>query len=84
MVPRIYTGSVLTVEPIRDPTLIQRNDVVWCKVKGNHYAHLVSAIRSKSGGGLEFQISNNKGRVNGWIGAEKIYGKVIEANGQAI
>jgi len=81
MIPRIYSGSVVTVQPVRDTSDLRPKDVVWCKVKGHLYTHLISAIRTKSGGGLEFQISNNKGRVNGWIGVDKIYGKVTEADG---
>lgn len=84
MIPRIYSGATVTVQPIPEASLLQPKDVVWCKVKGHLYTHLISAIRSKSGGGFEFQISNNKGRVNGWIGFDKIYGKVTEADGMRI
>lgn len=35
-----------------------------CKVNGTEYLHLIKAIQ-----GSRFQIGNNKGRINGWIGA---------------
>jgi len=47
-------------------------DIVYCKVKGNYYTHLVSAVDSKKG----CQISNNSGYVNGWT--KNIFGKVVE------
>lgn len=46
-------------------------DVVFCKVNGNFYTHLVKA---KGQRGL--LIGNNKGGVNGWT--KQVYGKVIE------
>mgnify|MGYP001087736326 CR=1 FL=1 len=41
---------------------------------GHFYLHKVSAIN----GGKTFQISNNHGHVNGWIGKKCIYGLVVE------
>jgi len=47
-------------------------DIVYCKVKGNLYTHLVKAKDPKRG----VLIGNNKGRLNGW--SRQVYGKVIE------
>lgn len=47
-------------------------DIVYCKVHGNLYTHLVQAIDPKKG----CQIANNKGHVNGWT--KNVFGKVIE------
>ena len=44
------------------------------KVAGHFYLHKISAIK----GGRTFQISNNHGHVNGWIGKKCIYGLVVE------
>ena len=41
-------------------------------MNGSQYIHLVSAIQ-----GPRFQISNNQGRVNGWVTANAIYGKLV-------
>jgi hypothetical protein len=43
---------------------------VLCKVRGAEYLHIVKAIR-----GERFQIGNNRGGINGWIGANGIFGK---------
>lgn len=51
---------------------IQPGDIVYCKVKGSIYTHLVQAIDPKKG----CLISNNKGRINGWT--KNVFGKVIE------
>lgn len=68
MTPLIKSGDLCTVSPVADRQL-QRRDIVLCKVAGNQYLHLISAIR-----GDEIQISNNHGRVNGWTSRDKIYG----------
>lgn len=47
-------------------------DIVYCKVSGFFYTHLVTAKNIKRG----CQISNNQGHVNGWT--KRVYGKVIE------
>jgi hypothetical protein len=70
MVPRIYSGQLCTVEPV--PSELNVNDVVLCRVKGNQYLHLITAIRNN-----QYQISNNKGHVNGWVTRNAIFGKLI-------
>lgn len=70
MRPRIESGQLCTVEPVQAEAL-SKGDIVLCKVKGAQYLHLVSAIQ-----GPRVQISNNKGHVNGWVGAECIYGRL--------
>ncbi len=46
--------------------------IVYCKVKGNFYTHLVKAKNQDKG----LLIGNNKGVINGWT--KQIYGIVIE------
>ena len=41
-------------------------------MNGFQYLHLVKAVQGK-----RFQIGNNRGRINGWIGENAIYGKCI-------
>lgn len=48
------------------------NDRRLCKVRGNEYLHLIKAIQ-----GDRYQIGNNRGLINGWIGATAIFGKLI-------
>ena len=69
---KIESGQLCTVEPIKDPTTLAVGDIVLCKVNGYQYIHLIKAIQ-----GLRIQIGNNRGRINGWITANSIYGKCV-------
>lgn len=71
MTPLIYSGQEHVLAPI---TLeqVKVGDIVYCKVKGKFYTHLVTAKNEDKG----LQISNNHGHVNGWT--KTVYGKVIE------
>jgi hypothetical protein len=66
---KVNSGQLCTVEPV-DPTTLQVGDIVLCKVNGRQYLHLVKAIQ-----GDRFQIGNNRGRINGWVSANCIYGR---------
>lgn len=72
MVPKIRSGQLCTVAPIEDWPALSRGDIVLCRVAGREYLHLVSARQ-----GDRFQISNNKGHINGWIGPGQIFGRLI-------
>lgn len=69
---KIESGQLCTVEPIDNFESLQKGDIVLCKVNGNEYLHLIKAIQ-----GTRFQIGNNRGRINSWIGANSIYGKCV-------
>lgn len=73
MAPRIHSGDLCTVVPVDDAASIQAGDIVLCKVRGNEYLHFVKAIQ-----GDRFQIGNNRGGINGWIGANGIFGKLTK------
>jgi hypothetical protein len=66
---KIESGQLCTVAPV-DTATLQVGDIVLCKVNGREYLHLIKAIQ-----GPRFQIGNNRGRINGWIGAGAIFGK---------
>jgi hypothetical protein len=68
---RIESGELCTVAPV-DPTTIRAGDIVLCKVHGAEYLHLVKAVQDG-----RFQIGNNRGHINGWIGASGIYGRLV-------
>lgn len=68
MMPIIESGQLVTVSP--DTLTVAVGDVVFCKVNGTFYVHLVKAID-----GDRFQIGNNRGRINGWT--KQVFGKVI-------
>ena len=71
MAGKINSGQLCTVFPVTADDL-QVGDIVLCKVNGFQYLHLIKAIQGK-----RFQIGNNRGRINGWIGANGIYGKCV-------
>ncbi len=77
MVPIIKHREPVTLAPV-DTDKLQKGDIVFARVKGNYYTHLISATE-----GERVQISNNRGRVNGWVHKSKVYGIVIEVNGKA-
>jgi hypothetical protein len=72
MTGRIESGQLCTVTPI-DPTMLEVGDIVLCKVGDDEYLHIVKAIQTS-----RYQIGNNRGFINGWIGPEHIYGKCVK------
>ena len=72
MAGRIESGQLCTVEPVQDPATLRVDDIVLCKVHGAEYLHLIKAIQ-----GGRFQIGNNRGYINGWIGANGIFGRCV-------
>lgn len=77
MKPKIESGNQVTVSPNLDD--LKEDDIVFCKVKGNYYVHLVKATK-KEGENTLYLIGNNKGGINGWIGLNSIYGRVTEVS----
>ncbi len=75
MKPKIESGNKVTVSP--DISNLNAGDIAFCKVHGNFYVHLVQAVKVV-GDNKSYLISNNKGRINGWVGSSSIFGKVIE------
>jgi len=71
MVPLIKSKQPVKLEPIiwKDAEI---GDMVYCKVRGNLYTHLVKAKNDKRG----CLIGNNHGRINGWT--KKVFGKVTK------
>jgi SOS-response transcriptional repressor LexA len=69
---KIKSGQLCTVEPVGIATTLSVGDIVLCRVKGHEYLHLIKAIDKN-----RFQIGNNRGRINGWIGQMSIFGKLI-------
>lgn len=71
MIGRIESRQLVTVSP--DTSNVKVDDIVFCKVNGNIYVHLVKAIN-----GDRYLIGNNRGKINGWTQKDKIYGVVIK------
>ena len=70
---RIESGQLYTVEPVLDHTNLEIGEIVLCKVNGNEYLHIIKARQ-----GDRFQIGNNRGFINGWVGVNAIYGRCIK------
>lgn len=70
---KVESGQLCTVEPIADHAALSVGDIVLCRVRAAQYLHLIKAIR-----GDQFQIGNNRGGINGWIGPRAIYGRLVK------
>jgi hypothetical protein len=68
---KIESGQLCTVQPV-ESTSLKVGDIVLCKVNGREYLHLIKAIQ-----GARFQIGNNRGRINGWVTLNAIFGKCV-------
>jgi len=68
---KIESGQLCTVVSLSTEDL-KVGDIVLCKVNGCQSLHLFKAVQGK-----RFQIGNNRGRINGWIGENGIYGKCV-------
>ena len=75
MQPKVKSGQLCTVEPVEDFDALVKGDIVLCKVSGNQYLHFIKARQ-----GERFQIGNNKGGINGWIGTNGVYGILVEVS----
>jgi len=69
---KIESGQLCTVVPLTPEDEIHVGDIVLCKVNGREYIHLVKAKQ-----GERVQIGNNRGRINGWVGRNAIFGRCI-------
>ncbi|GAA2714710.1 hypothetical protein [Actinoplanes palleronii] len=77
MVPLIRSRQLVTVAPV-DPARLEVGDIVLARVAGSTYLHLVSAIQADT---ARVQISNNRGRVNGWTGFARVFGICTAVDG---
>jgi hypothetical protein len=70
MVPLIQSRQNVRVEPV-DATKVEVGDIVLVRVAGTTYLHLRSGVDHDR---ARVQISNNRGRVNGWTSHARAYG----------
>jgi len=73
MRPKVMSGALVTLDPVTGETPLAAGDIVLVKVKGRDYLHLIKAVQ-----GGRFQIGNNRGGINGWVGRNGIYGKAVK------
>lgn len=79
MVPLIRSRQLVTVAPV-DPSTLEVGDIVLARVAGTTYLHLVSAVDQAHG---RVQISNSRGRVNGWTSHHRVFGICTAVDGVA-
>lgn len=72
MIPLIYSGQKHELSPENDWTKCEVGDIVFCRVHGRLFTHLVKAKNNEQG----LQIGNNHGYINGWT--KRVYGKVTK------
>lgn len=70
---KIESGQLCTVEPVVTAMSLEKGDIVLCTVNGSPYLHLILTIQ-----GPRYQIGDNRGHVNGWIGPNQIFGKCVQ------
>lgn len=69
---KVNDGDLVTLEPC-DVAALRPEDIVLVRFRGRDYLHLIKAVN-----GDRFQIGNNRGGINGWVGHNCIYGKAIK------
>lgn len=77
MTPLVRGGQLVRVAPV-DPALVEPGDIVLARVSGTVYLHLVAAVDRPR---RRVLIGNNRGRVNGWTGQERVYGICLAVDG---
>jgi len=71
MTPKLKSRQPVRLAPAtRDQIAV--GDIVFCKVRGSYYTHLVKAKQPDKG----CLIGNNHGHLNGWT--KNVFGKVVE------
>src|SRR5438128_12122261 len=68
---RIESGQLVTLAPVA-PADGKVDDVVLVEWRGNYLLHLVKEIQAD-----QLLIGNNVGKVNGWVSASAVVGRVI-------
>jgi len=71
MLPILKSKQPVKLEPITWEEC-ETGDIVYCRVRGNFYTHLVKGKNLKRG----VLIGNNHGHLNGWT--RQVFGRVIE------
>jgi hypothetical protein len=69
----IKHGQTLTMSPITNPSEIQAGDFVLVKWHQGDIFHIVGEIQ-----GEQFLIVNSLGKVNGWVSAKEILGRITK------
>ena len=77
MVPLIRSRQQVVVAPV-DPSKLEVGDIVLARVAGTVYLHVVSSVDAAR---KRVQISNNRGRINGWTSHDRVFGICVTVDG---
>ncbi|MEE4492894.1 S24 family peptidase [Streptomyces sp. BE230] len=77
MVPLIRSRQQVIVAPV-DQSKLEVGDVVLARVAGTVYLHSVSSVDPAR---KRVQISNNRGRANGWTSRDRVFGICVAVDG---
>ena len=69
MTPILTSKEPVILEPITTLEGIEKGDIVFAKIRGRYYTHLVHGIDKERG----ILLGNNHGHVQGWT--KKVYAK---------
>jgi len=85
MTPKIHSGDQVKIK-VFCTYAYRVGDIVYAKVNGNYYLHLLTAIDTSQGEGdlARFQISNNRGRINGWTDAKNMFGICVQVQDKVL
>ncbi|HYH63980.1 MAG TPA: hypothetical protein VD866_04710 [Urbifossiella sp.] len=72
---RIESGQLVTLAPI-DQADVRADDIVLVAWKGGFLLHLVKDVQDG-----RLLIGNNLGKLNGWVDAAAVLGRVIAVGG---
>ena len=67
---KVEDNELVSLAPLTKPLKV--GDIVLVKVKGTVYLHLIKALNNG-----RYQIGNNRGGINGWIGSNGIFGRCV-------
>lgn len=72
MEPLVLDNQEVTVKPLTKDDVLVPGDIVLCKVERHSYLHLIKRCEHKL-----CLIGNNKGRINGWVKRDDVFGRMV-------
>lgn len=72
MTPILLSKEPVILKPITTLEGIKKGDIVFAKIKGRYYTHLVHGVSEDKG----ILLGNNHGHVQGWT--KKVYAKAYK------
>lgn len=74
MTPHLVSHQKIVCIPVTQDTVLKKKDIVLAKIGSRYYLHFIHAIKN----GDRYLIGNAHGHMNGVVGRNCIFGKVVE------